>query len=82
MFDILNFKIFKTKKIDNDIIELFNFYTYRKMPILPIKAETLIERYKIKQSKTLGDKLKLIEAEWVKNDFHIYDQQIEAIMKN
>ena len=52
------------------------------MPILPIKAETLIERYKIKQSKTLGDKLKLIEAEWVKNDFHIYDQQIEAIMKN
>ncbi len=82
LIDILNFKIFKTKKIDNDIIELFNFYTYRKMPILPIKAETLIERYKIKQSKTLGDKLKLIEAEWVKNDFHIYDQQIEAIMKN
>ena len=53
MIDILNFKIFKTKKIDNDIIELFNFYTYKKMPILPIKAETLIERYKIKQGKTL-----------------------------
>ena len=29
-----------------------------------------------------GDKLKLIEEEWVKNNFQISDQQVENIMNN
>ena len=46
---------------------------------MPIKADILIEKYKIPQGKILGDKIKLIEEEWVNNNFQISDQEIEII---
>ena len=79
VIDILNFKIFKSKKLENDIIELLNLFKNKSLPIMPVKADILIEKYKIPQGKILGDKLKLIEEEWVNNNFKISDQQIEVI---
>ena len=79
LIDILNFKIFKSKKLDNDIIELVNLYKKKPIPTMPIKADILIKKYKIPQGKILGDKLKLIEEEWVNNNFQISDQEIEII---
>ena len=79
VIDILNFKIFKLKKLDNDIIELLNLYRNKAKPTLPVKADILMKKYKIPEGKLLGDKLKLIEEEWVNNNFKISDQQIEII---
>ena len=79
VIDILNFKIFKLKKLDNDIIELLNSYRNKVKPTLPVKADILMKKYKIPEGKLLGDKLKLIEEEWVNNNFQISDQQIEII---
>jgi tRNA nucleotidyltransferase/poly(A) polymerase len=39
-------------------------------------------KYKIPEGKQLGLKLKIIEEEWVKNDFKISDEQIEQIVNN
>ena len=79
VIDILNFKIFKSKKLDNDIIELLNLYKNKLKPTMPVKADILMKKYKIPEGKLLGDKLKLIEEEWVNNNFQISDQQIEII---
>ena len=79
VIDILNFKIFKLKKLDNDIIELLNLYRNKVKPTMPVKADILIKKYKIPEGKLLGDKMKLIEEEWVNNNFQISDQQIEII---
>tara|TARA_B100001057_G_scaffold377864_1_gene383158 strand:- start:30 stop:1304 length:1275 start_codon:yes stop_codon:yes gene_type:complete len=82
LIDVLNFKIFKSKKLDNDIIELANFYNKKQLPLMPVKANILIEKYKIPQGKILGDKLKLIEEEWVNNNFQISDKEIEIIVNS
>ena len=82
VIDILNFRIIKLKKTDNIVINLLEVYKNKKMPILPIKAETLMVKYKIPEGKQLGKKLKIIEKEWVDNNFKISDEKIESIVKN
>jgi hypothetical protein len=49
---------------------------------MPVEANILMSKYQIPEGKQLGSKLKLIEAEWVKNNFKISDQQIDSIIKN
>ena len=39
-------------------------------------------KYKLPEGKLLGDKLKIIEREWVNNDFKISDQEVRNIIKN
>jgi len=39
-------------------------------------------KYKISEGKVLGDKLRMIEEEWVNNNFNISDHQVENIIKN
>ena len=41
----------------------------------------LMEKYNI-QGRILGEKLKLIEGEWVKNNFKISDQEVDSIVNN
>ena len=80
--DILNYKLIKSKKIDKTLIELRNHYQNTKVPIMPVGADLLIKKYEIPEGKYLGDKLKKIEEEWVKNNFKITDQQIDGIINN
>jgi len=82
IIDILNFRIFKSKKLDNDLIELIKFYKDMERPNMPIKADNLMVKYKISEGKVLGDKLRMIEEEWVNNNFKISDQQVENIVNN
>ena len=49
---------------------------------MPIKADLLMSKYDLKEGKSLGEKLKLIEKEWVENNFQISDQQVENIILN
>ena len=82
VIDILNFRMLKSQKLDNNIIELIKFYKDMVKPNMPIKADNLMVKYKISEGKVLGDKLKMIEEEWVKNNFQISDQQVENIVNN
>jgi poly(A) polymerase len=82
VLDILSYKIIKSKKIDKAQDELIKFYENKIVPIMPISARLLMEKYKIPEGKQLGKKLKIIEEEWVKNNFKISDEKIDNIINN
>jgi len=41
-----------------------------------------MEKFNIPEGKQLGSKLKIIEEEWVKNNFQISDKQVSQIVNN
>jgi len=82
VIDILNFKIMKSKKLDKSLIALCEVYKNKIVPKMPIGADILMSKYKIPEGKQLGIKLKMIEEEWVKNNFQISERQVDNIVKN
>ena len=82
VIDILKFRIFKLKKVDNNLIELIDDFKEKIKPIMPIKADILMSKYKITEGKLLGTKLKIIEDEWVKNNFQITEKEVENIINS
>ena len=80
ILDILNYKIIKTKKIDENLYKFLDFYENKSKPTLPISADLLMTKYKIPEGRQLGIKLKMIEEEWVKNNFRISDKQLNIIL--
>ncbi len=80
--DIINFKIFKNKKVDKNLIKLKKFFSNQDPPKNDIKAKTLIEKFNYKEGKELGKKLKEIEDFWVENSFKISDQELKKIVNN
>ena len=81
VLDILNFKIIRSKKLDKKILSLLELYKNKITPSLPVGADLLMTRYKIPEGKQLGSMLKLIEEEWVRNNFEISEKQIDYIVK-
>ena len=49
---------------------------------MPVSADFLMKKYKISEGRQLGEKLKIIEKEWVENNFQISDHQIDSIFNN
>jgi tRNA nucleotidyltransferase/poly(A) polymerase len=82
VLDVLKFRIIKSKNLDKKLIELYNNYENKMMPTLPIGADLLMKKYKIPKGKQLGDKLRMIEKEWVSNNFKISDLQVDKIVNN
>ena len=82
VIDILAFKMIKSKKLDKKLLELIELFQKKTIPSMPIGADILITKYQIPEGKQLGSKLKMIEEEWVRNDFQISEKQIEAIINN
>ena len=80
--DILNFRIIKSQKFDKKLIELIDLYIDKNIPSMPIAANILMSEYQIPEGKELGSKLKMIEEEWVNNNFQISDKQIKNIINN
>ena len=80
--DFINFKIFQSKKIDKNLIQLKEFFSSKEIPVLEVKAKTLIEKFNYKEGKELGDKLKEIEKFWIENSFKISDKDLNKIVKN
>ena len=80
--DLLNFRILKSKKIDAKLVELSKLFQDKEIPSIPVGADLLMSKYKIPEGKILGKKLKLIEEEWVKNNFQISTKEIDNIIKN
>jgi poly(A) polymerase len=81
VMDIINFKLFKSNKIEKKLIKLIKVYKNKIIPTMPIGANILMSKYDIPESKTLGNKLKMIEEIWVQNGFQISEKQIKKIVK-
>ena len=58
IIDILIFKIFKSKKIEDNLIELVAHYQSQEVPKMPISGDFLIKKYEVPAGKKLGEKLK------------------------
>ncbi len=82
LLDLINFHIFKSKKVDKKLMNFINFFKDKKVPILPLKAVTLMTKYNIPEGKELGLKLKQIEDQWVDNNFTISEKEVEKIVKS
>ncbi len=82
VIDILNFRIFKSNKYENNLIDLIDIYKNKSAPMMPVKAEIIMKKFKMSEGKVLGDKLKIIEDEWVRNNFQISDKQVENIIND
>ncbi len=80
--DILNHRILKSKKLDNLLEKLNKHYENSEIPVMPISADMLMKKYEIQEGKQLGEKLRLIEEEWVRNNFKISDHQIDKVINN
>ena len=82
VIDVINFKIFTSKKVEKNIIKLLDVYKEKEIPTLPVGADLLMSKFKIPEGKTLGNKLKRIEETWVQNGFKISDKQVQQIVKS
>tara|TARA_B110001450_G_C17460575_1_gene416037 strand:- start:349 stop:771 length:423 start_codon:yes stop_codon:yes gene_type:complete len=82
LMDIIYFKIFKSSKVDNNLLKLIDDFKDKKILIMPIKANILMKKYNIPESKELGNKLKVIEKVWVSNNFKISEEEIKKIISN
>ena len=81
VIDIINYKLFKSTKVEKKLIKLIEVYKNKIIPTMPIGANVLMTKYNIPEGKILGNKLKIIEEMWVKNGFQILDKQIQKIIK-
>ena len=58
LLDVLYFKIFKSKKVDNKIIKLIEIFKKKEMPVMPFKASTLMEKYQVPEGRRAGTEVK------------------------
>ena len=82
LMDIIFFKIFNSRKVDIKLVKFIDNFKSRKIPIMPVKADMLMKKYKILEGKELGLKLKAIEEVWTDNNFQISDEVVKKIVNN
>jgi len=82
LIDILDYKILITKKNKNTFIDLKKYFIEFEIPIMPIKAKYLIDKFDLQEGRLLGSILKEIEEKWLNNNFKISNNQIEDIIKS
>ena len=82
VIDILSYRLFNSKKIDKKLLNFIDQFRSKVLPTMPIGAKVLMEKYNIPQGKNLGTKLKIIEEEWVNNNFHLTEKQINKIISH
>ena len=80
VIDVLSYRLFSIKKSDKNLLNLINLFKSKILPTMPVGAKVLMEKYDIPEGKTLGNKLKMIEEEWVDNNFELSDKQINKII--
>ena len=78
--DLINFQIYRSKKIDKKLLKLKEFFSHQLPPKFNVKAKFLMEKFNLKAGKELGQKIKEIETAWINNSFKITDKQIEKII--
>ena len=82
LIDLIYFEIFKSKKINKKFIDLLDFFKDKEVPIFPIKAKNLIEKFDISEGRLLGIKLKKIEEKWINNDFKVSEKEVAQVVES
>ena len=82
LIDLIYFEIFKSKKTNKKFIDLLDFFKDKEVPIFPIKAKNLIEKFDISEGKLLGIKLKKIEEKWINNDFKVSEKEVFQVVES
>ena len=80
--DLINFQIYKSKKIDKKILKLKEFFSNQLPPKFNVKAKLLMDKFNLREGKNLGEKLKELETVWINNSFKITDKEIKKIVKS
>ena len=78
----MEIKIFRSKKIDERLVDFIKLFKDMEPPLLPLRAITLMTKYNIPEGKELGSKLKKIEEKWVDNNFKISEKEVQQIINN
>ncbi len=82
LIDILNYKIYTSKKFDKNFVNQLNYFKDKEIPKLTVTGDDLINNYGIPQGEEVGQKLKQIESFWINNNFKITDKDLKKIIKN
>ena len=82
LIDILNYKIYTSKKFDKNFVNQLNYFKDKEIPKLTVTGDDLINNYGIPQGEEVGEKLKQIESFWINNNFKITDKDLKKIIKN
>ncbi len=82
VIDLLDLKIFNSKTTPKKLIELKKYFEKFKKPIFPLKANDLLEKYKLKEGKEFGLKIKLLEDLWLNNSFKLSNKDIDKVFIN
>ncbi len=82
VIDLLDLKIFNSKTVPKKLIELKKYFEQFQKPIFPLKAKDLIEKYKLKEGKEFGRKIKLLEDLWLNNSFKLSNKEIDNVFGN
>ena len=80
VIDILSYRLFFLRKVDKNLLNSMSLFKSKILPVLPIGAKILMEKYKIPEGITLGTTLKKIEEEWVNSNFQLTEKQINKII--
>jgi len=80
VIDVLSYRLFSQKNVDKNLLNFINLFKSKILPTMPIGAKVLMEKYDIPEGKILGNKLKMIEEEWVNNNFQLSEKQINKII--
>ena len=82
VIDLLDLKIFNSKTAPKKLIELKKYFEQFEKPIFPLKAQDLLEKYKLKEGKEFGQKIRLLEDLWLNNSFKISNKEIDNVFRN
>ena len=65
---------------EKDFSKIFNKILKIKVPVFPIDGEYLKQKG-MKEGQSLGKVLKILEKDWINNNFKISNERIEEIIK-
>ena len=82
LVDILNYKIYTSKKLDKNLFNQINFFENKEVPKLSVTGGDLIKNFGIPEGQRVGEKLKEIENVWINNNFKISDKNIKKILES
>ena len=82
VIDLLDLKIFNSKLVSKKLIDLKKYFEKFEKPLFPLKSRDLLDKYKVKEGKDFGQKIKLLENIWLNNSFKLSKKEIDNVFGN
>ena len=82
VIDLLDLKIFNSKLVSKKLIDLKKYFEKFEKPIFPLKSRDLLDKYKVKEGRDFGQKIKLLENIWLNNSFKLSKKEIDNVFGN